>query len=65
MRCWKIVYPDGDTHVEEVLTDKQILDTYYSWWSGEMLRVHRAPMITPEMCIEDWVTVHWAWEVEC
>jgi hypothetical protein len=65
VRKWKIVYPDEVRgHVEEVLTDEEILDTYYTWWSGEMLRVHKAPMITEEMCIQDWVVVHWAWEVE-
>jgi hypothetical protein len=45
------------------ITDAEILDRYYPWWSSEMLRVHRSPKITVDNCIEDFIVVNWAWEV--
>ena len=47
-----------------IVTEEQILDVYYRWWSGEMLRVGgRSPRITTQNCIDDYITVQMAWEV--
>jgi hypothetical protein len=52
-----------DDAVEVVVTEEEILATYYPWWQGQMRRVGREALISPENCIEDWVVAHWAEEV--
>jgi hypothetical protein len=46
------------------ITEKDIYDTYYDYWSGEMLKAHKSPMITEENFLEDFCVVHWAWEIK-
>jgi hypothetical protein len=60
MRIFKYQDPDG----EHTVTDACILETYFPWWKREMERLGRSSLINEETCIEDWVTVHWAWEVK-
>jgi hypothetical protein len=66
MTTWQWVEPgaDGVTPVLQTITDQEILATYYGWWARQMLTVGRAPMITEQNCIEDFVTIHWAWPKE-
>lgn len=61
-RTWQWVEPgeDGVTPVVQTITDGEILDTYYRWWSEQMLNVGRSPMITEQNCIDDFVVIHWA-----
>ena len=73
-RYWTTCYPaphptqDFDIDVWETLSDKEILDQYWEWWSGQMKRAYYEKrlhgggleLITPEKCIEDWCIVHWA-----
>lgn len=48
----------------QILTEEQILEFYYPWWSGEMLRRGgRSPRITPVNCVDDYVIAQLAWEV--
>lgn len=44
------------------ITEEQILDTYYPFWSGELRKLGREDLISEKNCIEDWVVVNWAWE---
>ena len=73
MRFWTIVYPDITTAgIEfdhwETLSDQDILDYYWDWWSSKMREVILSERnvnvtledITEEKCIEDWCIVHWA-----
>jgi len=74
MRYWTINYPakhptlDFDIDVWDTLSDKDILDQYWEHWSGQMKRAFYEKRmlnatledITPENCIDDWCTVHWA-----
>lgn len=47
------------------LSEQQILDYYWNWWSTGMHNVNKPEeLITPENCIDDWVVIHWAWEDE-
>lgn len=65
MRKW--AYPeqgDGGDPVTVVMTDEEVLATYYPWWSGEMKRLKRDALISEQNCIDDWVVVHWAQEVK-
>lgn len=61
---WVIEYPEpGERHVREVLTEKEILDTYYEYWSKGMLGVGRILYVTEHNCIIDWTVIHWAYEL--
>ena len=73
MRYWTIVHIDTNSLGEyypkwETLSDKQILDEYWEYWSGNMKRAYYEKrlhgggleLITPEKCIEDWCIVHLA-----
>ena len=61
-QAWKYVEPgdDGITPVEYVVTEAEILRTYYPWWRSEMERQGKHALITEQSCIDDWVVVHWA-----
>lgn len=59
MRCFRFQDQDG---IHE-LTDEQILAEYYDYWQGQIRRVGREHLISPENCIEDFCAVHWAEEV--
>jgi len=64
MRTFK--YPtqgDGDEAVVVIVTEAEILRTYFPYWSEQMRRVGKADQISEAACIEDFVTVHWATEV--
>lgn len=58
-RYFKYQDPSG----EYTISDEEILETYYDHWKGELTRLGRESMISPEACIEDFVAVHWAWEI--
>lgn len=77
---YEYCYPgeDGVTPVYERLDEEDILDRFwYHWYDrmvskyGEFFHVKNkwSNMELREMCIQDWVTVHWAypiwnWDVE-
>ena len=45
------------------LTEEEIIDSYYFHWSREMCRQRLDYLVTKDNCIDDWVAVNWAWEV--
>ena len=64
MNKWSIAYPgDEGEHIIEELTEDQIIEQYFPYWSEQMAKVGKADMISRELCIEDWCTVHWAIKV--
>lgn len=44
------------------MTEDEILLNYYPSWCSKMKALGRDTLISKERCIEDWVTVHWAWK---
>ena len=74
MRYWTIRYPSrnalGEEYTKfETLSERQVLDYYWEYWSGYMRRAFYdkrlitgasdgLDLITPELCIEDWVVAH-------
>lgn len=46
------------------LTEQQVLDEYYDHWCNLMRKVGKEDLISKELCVEDWCTVHYAWELE-
>jgi len=46
----------------ETLSEQEILDQYYDYWSSKMILpwFNDNEDISKEKCIEDWCIVHWA-----
>jgi hypothetical protein len=60
---WSITFPgEFGQDVVETFTEEQILKSYYTYWSTKMIENGKGDDISKEKCIEDWCTVHWAWE---
>jgi hypothetical protein len=63
MKYWTICYPgEFGQNVQETFSEQQIIDSYYKYWFGKMVEAGKVDIATRERCIEDWITVHWAWE---
>lgn len=66
MRYWIYAEPAGLEGSEPaycILSDKAILESYYTYWSGKMDLAGKAHLANDEDCILDWVSTHWATEV--
>lgn len=48
------------------LSELEILQDYQAYWEDKMIQKYGkdSNLISEENCIEDWVVVNWAWEVE-
>jgi hypothetical protein len=67
MRYYSFAYPvDGEACVE-TMSEEDIRKEYYTWWYDKMCekygKEHVDATYSFEECLEDWVVVHWAWEV--
>ena len=61
-------HPNADSdggHIE-TLSEDEILEEYYPYWSGKMIRKYGQEEFDKTYCkldcIDDWVVVNWAWE---
>ncbi len=64
MKLYEIAYPDENNNdIVEILTEDEIIEQYYTYWSTKMIQNCPGEPITRERCIEDWCIVHWATEV--
>ena len=49
-------------------SEEEIVKEYHSFWYGEMCdkfgKDHVDATYAVEDCIQDWIIVHWAWEVK-
>ncbi len=62
MKYWTYVEPGKEGKEEyRTLSEKRILADYFPYWSKRMREVGREHLITKQNCIDDWVTLHWAW----
>ena len=65
MKYYLISFPgEFGQHVDETWSEKQILDSFYTRWVTMMIQNVAAPDLDEQRCIDDWVVVHWAVEVE-
>ncbi len=65
MKYYSICYPDEhNNHIEETLSEQDILDHYWEYWYEAMVRAGKRDLISLDRCIGDFVTVNWAWEVD-
>lgn len=65
MRYWTIVTINRnilDEHYPlwKTLSEKEILDEYWDYWTGKMKEVGKEDVISEERCIEDWCILHFA-----
>ena len=65
MRFWSFVEMDTNTLGEMftrwvTMSDQEILDYYWDYWSSKMLAEGPNDMCTFENCIDDFCIVHWA-----
>jgi hypothetical protein len=64
MKYYTISFPgEFGQHVDEIWSEDQIILSYYKYWTMKMIQVNKHDMISRELCIDDWCTVHWAVEV--
>jgi hypothetical protein len=71
MRYWTYAEPTSETDstpVYHTMSDDDILDSYWGWWYSKMCEKFGKEVVdrdyTKQDCIDDWVVVHWAWEVK-
>ena len=57
----KKYYRYEDQDGSHVISDFEIINTYYPYWSSLMVKAGRRP--DWESCVEDWVVVHYAWPI--
>jgi len=67
MRYWTCVFPDDKGEaIYETFSDDEIITIYYPYWSEKMIHKYGREEFERNWskieCIEDWVTVNWAWE---
>jgi hypothetical protein len=62
MRYFSYVEPGDDdlSVIKVVMSEEEILASYWEYWCSRMKEVGHADLINQETCIEDWCTVHWA-----
>lgn len=65
MKYYKISFPgECGQHVEEIWSEKQIFQSsWYRNWVYMMVQADRAPLMTEQNALDDWIVVHWAVEV--
>ncbi len=59
-----IKYKYQDPSGEYIITREEILKQYYTWWCEQMRKVNKESEISEEACIQDFIIVHWAWEIK-
>lgn len=69
MKYWTIVTPtnaNDSTPIYETLSEDEIIKQYWEYWSSRMINKYGEEEFKKNWsikeCIEDWVTIHWAWE---
>jgi hypothetical protein len=59
-------HPDGGYVVTK--SEEEIVKEYHSFWYGEMCekfgKEHVDATYSSDDCIQDWIVIHWAWEVK-
>ena len=65
MKYYTYVEPDEKMEpVFTTLSEDQIIDIYFKWWSNKMEEADKCDEINHKNCIEDWCIVNWASETD-
>ena len=57
-------YQIVDSSGISILSEVQILEFYWDYWSTRMQECGKQSEIDPKTCIEDFCVIHWATEIE-
>ena len=52
--------PNSSEPVTSEYSVLKIFEEFWEYWSFRMARLQRSQLITLENCLEDWITLHWA-----
>ena len=67
MRYWSYNEQAGSGNIVVTVSEDEILNQYWPWWYVKMCEKFGREVVdsdyTKQDCIDDWVVVHWAWEV--
>ena len=59
---------DKGNDVVQTMSEDEIREEYYPWWKERMIKKYGEEEFKKrwsfEECLEDWIAVHWAWEVK-
>jgi hypothetical protein len=69
MKYYTYVYPgDGMEPIYTTLSEEDIIAQYWDTWYIQMCKKFGEEYVKKYFCqydcIDDWVTIHWAWESE-
>lgn len=65
MKCYRYVEPGFNNEPVYIsVTEDSIIETFWDFWCQKMREVGKQDQIARENCIQDFVTIHWAWEIE-
>ena len=67
MRYWSYNEQTESGDAVVTVSEDEILNQYWPWWYVKMCEKFGREVVdsdyTKQDCIDDWVVVHWAWEV--
>jgi hypothetical protein len=61
MKHYEYVEPAEGYHRIVVVSEETILQMYYPLWIYLMKTAGKDNLISPNNCIEDFITIHWAY----
>lgn len=56
-------YTEPPGSVLITVTEEQILEIYWDYWVDRILEANKDHLICKENCIQDFITINWAWEI--
>ena len=59
-KLYRVIDLDG----EYIITDAEIIRTYFPWWCSQMRKANVGYLISAERCIEDFCVGHWTLEIK-
>lgn len=63
MHYWIVITPatgDCSEPVYQIYSEQAILAQYYDYWFAKMKQKDPQSEVSPDKCIQDWITVNWA-----
>ena len=65
MKTYQFEEPDRGGHIVVTnITEDQILEDYFDYWSIKMVKVGKSSLISKQHCIKDFCVIHGAWEID-
>ena len=65
MRYFTYNVPDeSGNNTTPIFSEHEIGVFYYPYWCEKMKKAGKESQICFENCLEDWITINWAWEVD-